>query len=223
MGYVRLKHTLSALALEALAQPRRRRVVEWLVAFCDAVDAGITPAAPPALDGLGPVASLFEWTGHAAALRPEFQPHFAYLSRQVHRLRAALASLRRERAGRTGATMRRAAALFNNGLFFECHEFLQAVWRSAPPADRDFYHGVILIAAAFYHYEKGNLHGTRVKLRQGMGLLRPYQPRAHGVRLDRWLAALEPWRARVEAGQSTGVLAPDDIPAMGFDRVEERT
>jgi predicted metal-dependent hydrolase len=118
--------------------------------------------------------------------------------------------------------MRKAAALFNNGLFFECHEFLEAVWRSAPPADRDFYHGVILIAAACYHYEKGNAHGARVKLRQGIALLRPYLPGAHGVRLDAWLAALEPWRARVDAGQITGVLAPDEIPAMPLDRAQQR-
>lgn len=230
MGYVRLKHALSALALEALEHPDRRRVVGWLAAYCDRVEKGADGefwqawsalsvrgrSAPQ--DAPGPIESLFQWTDEGLALRAEFQPYVAYMHRQVHRLQAALRTLRvGARAGRRGpdqTVMRRAAALFNHGLFFECHEFLEDVWRAAPAAERGFYHGVILIAAAFYHHEKGNLHGTRVKLKQGIAYLQPYLPRAHGVRLDRWMRALAPWRERVDAGRIAGVIAHNEIPRI---------
>ncbi len=232
MGYVRLKHTLSALALEALEHPDRRGTVGWLVTYCNLIKAGADGprfwrplsafdvrgrTAPRNAPG-DPVETLFNWADGGVALRAEFQPYVAYMHRQVHRLQAALRTLRvGARAGRRGpdqTVMRRAAALFNHGLFFECHEFLEDVWRAAPANERGFYHGVILIAAAFYHHEKGNLHGTRVKLKQGIAYLQPYLPRAHGVRLDRWMRALAPWRERVDAGRIAGVIAHNEIPRI---------
>ncbi|MEK6556862.1 MAG: DUF309 domain-containing protein, partial [Candidatus Margulisiibacteriota bacterium] len=47
--------------------------------------------------------------------------------------------------------------LFNSGLFFECHEYLEDVWRPTTGPERNFYHGIIQAAAAFYHFEKNNL------------------------------------------------------------------
>jgi len=231
LGYVRLKHTLSALALEALEHPDRRVVVGWLVTYCNLIKAGAdgrgfwqplsalnVRGGSALLDAFGPAEGLFDLTDDGVALRAEFRSHFAYMDRQTHRLQAALRTLRvGARAGRRGpdaTVMRRAAALFNHGLFFECHEFLEDVWRAAPAAERGFYHGVILIAAAFYHHEKGNLHGTRVKLKQGIAYLQPYLPRAHGVRLDRWMHSLAPWRDRVDAGRITGVIAHNEIPRI---------
>lgn len=216
MGYVRLKHTLSALALDAMEHRERRRVVAWLAAYCNRASgrAGKVPDDGPPQQMEGAVRALFEWDGDSVTLRPEFQPYAAYMDRQVHRLQTALADLR---AG--PGVMRRAAALFNNGLFFECHEFLEDIWRAAPAVDRGFYHGVILIAAAFYHHEKGNLHGTRVKLRQGLAYLRPFLPRAHGARahgvqLNVWMGRLAPWQQRIDAGMISGVLTPDEIPRI---------
>ena len=243
--YVRLKHTLSALALEALGRPPRneaRAAAAWLVAFCDLVTKQGAAGEPAEFDV--PVATLRARArragARAAGLRrvldagllarhdgrlslPEgFRPHFAYMNRQAHRLAAAIRAV--ERATRRGggrderANIATGVAMFNAGLFFECHEFLEAAWRIAPPADRAFYHGVILIAAAFYHYEKGNLHGARIKLVQGIKTLQPYLPEAHGVRLDRWMDALAPWRNLVEAGQIRGVLNPSEIPRIPMTR-----
>lgn len=232
MGYVRLKHTLSALALDAIEHRERRSVVAWLVAYCDRVnrgprgdgssDAGFSQALS-ALEARGraapreigaPVHELFDWTKDGVALQVEFRPHVAYMDRQVHRLQDALAGLR----GPRQSIMRRAAALFNNGLFFECHEFLEDIWRAAAEPEHGLYHGVILIAAAFYHHEKGNRHGTRIKLRQGLAYLQPFLPRAHGIRLDRWVTRLAPWRDRIDAGRISGVLARDEIPKIPLIR-----
>ncbi len=243
--YVRLKHTLSALALEALRPPARnvaRSAAAWLVAFCDLVRQQDATDEPAGFDvpvsaveararrtatsaaGLRRVVDarvLVRNDGHLS-LPEGYRPHFAYMNRQVHRLAAAIRAL--NRASRGGGvrdervTIVTGGVMFNAGLFFECHEFLEAAWRVAPPADRGFYHGIILIAAAFYHYEKGNLHGARIKLTQGIKALQPYLPKAHGVRLDRWMAALDRWRNLIEAGQLRGALNPSEIPRIPMTR-----
>jgi hypothetical protein len=110
--------------------------------------------------------------------------------------------------------MRRAAALFNGGLFFECHEYLEDLWRRAPGCDKGFYQGIIHVAAAFYHYEKDNLHGARVKLASGIEKLRALPPLSHGIRLDRWLKRLARWKTRVDAGIPGGALKISEIPKM---------
>ena len=254
--YVRLKHTLSALALEAVRRRARsapRAAVGWLLAFCDlAAEKGATEKsaaersaaernADAAFDlpfsavaararrhgggrtgGLTWIlqSGLLEKQNGTLSLPAGFHPHFSYMHRQVHRLASALRALAatpRPRGGKH-AIIHKGTALFNAGLFFECHEFFEDVWRAAPPPARAFHQGVILVAAAFYHYEKGNLHGARIKLAQGIKRLEPYLPAAHGVRLDRWLAALAPWRSRIEAGVVTGVLTPSEIPRIPLAR-----
>lgn len=236
--YVRLKHTLSALALEALRRPTRsapRAAVGWLLAFCDlageksaafnlpfsAVAARARQRGNGGTDGLTWIlqSGLLEKQNDTLSLPAGFHPHFPYMHRQVHRLASALRVLAtRPRPRGKRAIIDKGTALFNAGLFFECHEFFEDVWRAAPPPARAFYQGVILVAAAFYHHEKGNLHGARIKLAQGIKRLEPYLPAAHGVRLDRWLAALAPWRSRIEAGLVTGVLTPSDIPRIPLAR-----
>ena len=49
--------------------------------------------------------------------------------------------------------------LFNEQKFFEAHEVLELLWREEKKlkSDKtDFYQGLIQIAAAFVHYQKGN-------------------------------------------------------------------
>lgn len=214
----------------------------WLAAFCDAAvptaEAGpggpiAVPAAVAATRaglrvGRGRAAKalqrifdagLLEQRADLLLLPAGFQPHFLYMRQQVHRLAKVLRRLAAVRplGGQAGA-LRRGAALFDGGLFFECHEYFEGIWRNAPGADKAFYQGLILVAAGFYHYEKGNLHGARVKLASGIENLQRYLPAARGVRLDRWLARLAPWLARIDAGQPAGVLSVSEIPKIPLIR-----
>lgn len=209
--YVRLKHTLSAMALAALRNPARslrEGPVPWLQAFCGGRPTrGALPREARAL--------LEPGDGHLS-LAPAYQPHAAYLARQVQRLHRALRDLARRPAppGRRGV-VRKGAALFNAGLFFECHEYLEAPWRRASGDDRFLYHGIILVAAAFYHREKGNLHGARIKLTEGMKDLQR-APAWSGLKVREWLQTLAPWLRRLEAGEVPGVLRDAEIPRMAF-------
>lgn len=244
--YVRLKHALSALALEAVRTPARRGprgAAAVLEAFCDLCGGSrfaLPVAEVAARAGKAARSGERARSGSAAwrrlatlgvlerddgvlSLPVAFRPHFAYLNRQARRLGEALRALdRRPMRGRRVpgriTAVRRGAALFNAGLFFECHEYFETLWRAAPARDRDLYQGIILVAAGFYHHEKGNRHGARIKLQAGFRKLEPHRPAAHGLDLDGWLAALAGWLARLEAGERPGVLDSSEIPQIPVTR-----
>lgn len=225
-SYVRLKHALSALALAAVrGRPAARAAAQRLEAFWLAQEANDGPRAVPG--GTGDAGrggaglrrllrdGLLERTGGSLVFAEAYRPHEVYARRQALRLAGALRALEAapRRRGRRAAVAR-GAALFDAGLFFECHEFFEEIWRRAPAGDRAFYQGIILVAAAFYHFEKGTAHGARVKLAEGMSRLRRY-PSVHlGVRVDAWLERLEPWLARVTGGEAGRVLAAHEIPTI---------
>lgn len=43
---------------------------------------------------------------------------------------------------------------FNNERFWECHEVLEGVWNRCFEGEKDLVQGIILVAAAFVHYQK---------------------------------------------------------------------
>ena len=54
---------------------------------------------------------------------------------------------------------------FNRQEFFDCHEVLEEVWLAEPPEEKPFYQGLIQVAAAFHHYQRGNRRGSIPKQR----------------------------------------------------------
>ncbi len=43
---------------------------------------------------------------------------------------------------------------FNNERFWECHEVLEGVWKKTFEGEKELLQGIILVAAAFVHYQK---------------------------------------------------------------------
>jgi uncharacterized protein len=43
---------------------------------------------------------------------------------------------------------------FNDERFWECHEILEGVWKKTFEGEKDLVQGIILVAAAFVHYQK---------------------------------------------------------------------
>lgn len=64
---------------------------------------------------------------------------------------------------------------FNAGLFFESHEHLEEVWQQERGPVRDFYKGLIQLAAAYVHLGRGNLKGGERLCRTGLQYLKPYE------------------------------------------------
>ena len=56
---------------------------------------------------------------------------------------------------------REGVALFNGARYWHAHEVWETLWRAAPDEERDFYQGLIQIAAGFLHLARRNRRGRR--------------------------------------------------------------
>jgi hypothetical protein len=79
------------------------------------------------------------------------------------------------------ALFHRGVALFNATRYWHAHEAWEDLWRAAPDEERDFYQGLIQVAAGLLHLSRRNARGARNKLTEGLARLRPYQPTHRGV------------------------------------------
>lgn len=82
-------------------------------------------------------------------------------------------------------------ALYNAGRFWDAHEALEAVWRAAPPSERELWQGLIQAAAALLHQERGNAHGAAVVGAAAVARLRAPAPPDFPVETARFAEALE--------------------------------
>lgn len=119
-------------------------------------------------------------------------------------------------AGRTEALdpveaerlFRRGVALFNGVRYWHAHEAWETLWRAAPDEERDFYQGLILVAAGLLHLQRRNLRGARNKLGEGLAKLRPYQPAHQGVFVNELIGEARRILNDLEAGQLPYLIPP---------------
>ncbi|HEX7197082.1 MAG TPA: DUF309 domain-containing protein [Candidatus Limnocylindria bacterium] len=76
---------------------------------------------------------------------------------------------------------RQAVALFNGVRYWHAHEAWETLWRAADDDERDFYQGLIQVAAGLLHLQRRNMRGASNKLRSGLDKLAPYKPAYHGI------------------------------------------
>ena len=225
--YVRLKHTLSSLALEMLQRAPRLRPIAWLLGYVRLAPHGdpvplealrreaetIGPAGPRGLARMEALGILERAKG-MVRLAPEYAAYAPYFGRQVERLGRALATLDGMGVRHPAPPLARGILLFNAGLFFECHEYLEDVWRPTTGPERNFYHGIIQAAAAFYHFEKNNLHGARTLMEKALQKLEAYRPEHLGVDVDSLIADLRSWVRRFQSGKVGRTLRPEEFPRI---------
>jgi uncharacterized protein len=84
--------------------------------------------------------------------------------------------------------------LFNNEAFFEAHEVLEDVWRAAVPEHRKFLQGLIQVAVAFHHHNRGNLVGAKSLLARALRNLSGYAGEFRGIQLARLRSSLSAWQ-----------------------------
>lgn len=85
--------------------------------------------------------------------------------------------------------------LVHGGEFWESHEVLEGPWREGRSG---FYHGLILLASAWVHVQRGNARGIRAQARKAEAALDPFRP--HYLGLD-VAAVLADTRALREAAE----------------------
>jgi hypothetical protein len=93
--------------------------------------------------------------------------------------------------GQVERAIQQAAWLFNEGLFFEVHEVLEAVWLKQGEQTRPFLQGLIQIAVGFHHLQNRNLPGALSLLREGLVKVKDYRPASFGLELDQFLEQVE--------------------------------
>jgi predicted metal-dependent hydrolase len=100
-----------------------------------------------------------------------------------------------------------AVSLFNAGDWYGCHDGFEELWHETQGPMRPVLQGILQIAVAHLHLERGNARGATVLIGEGLGRLAGCDQEALGLRLEplRQLA-----RQRLQALQSgnTGAVLP---------------
>jgi hypothetical protein len=97
----------------------------------------------------------------------------------------------------------RGLELIREGAYFEAHEELEDEWREAPAAERDFLQGLVHVAVAWLHAERGNRNGCERQLVKAERRLAAYRPAHRGVDVTFLLEGVEAARRSVAAGSLT--------------------
>lgn len=102
----------------------------------------------------------------------------------------------------------RGVALFNGVRYWHAHEVWERLWRAAPEEERDFYQGLIQLAAGLLHLQRRNLRGARNKLAEGTERLRAYRPTHRGVAVSELIGACEPLLGQLQSGYLPYLIPP---------------
>jgi predicted metal-dependent hydrolase len=74
-----------------------------------------------------------------------------------------------------------AISLFNNGDWYACHDGFEALWHETAGPMRPVLQGILQIAVAELHLERGNCRGATILMGEGLGRLKTCPPNALGI------------------------------------------
>jgi uncharacterized protein len=94
------------------------------------------------------------------------------------------------------AELARGLALIRAGRFYDAHEVLEDAWRAAPPAERDFFQGLVHVAVAWYQAGRGNEVGCERQLEKALRRLGPHAPTHRGLDVTALVESVEAGRGR---------------------------
>ncbi|MEB3321289.1 MAG: DUF309 domain-containing protein [Synechococcaceae cyanobacterium] len=116
-----------------------------------------------------------------------------------------------ETALRADPRLAAAVDLFNAGDWHACHDGFETLWHECQGPVRPVLQGILQIAVAELHRERGNRRGATVLMGEGLGRLRGCGAEALGLRLEPLRLAA---RARLEALQGGGPLDSLPLPRL---------
>ena len=93
---------------------------------------------------------------------------------------------------------------YNRGLYYEAHETLEQLWLEDHGRERDFYQGIIQVAAGYFKWEQEVPQGAAKLLRSAIRKLEPYRPSCLGVNVTAFLADIEADLSAIEAALAEG-------------------
>lgn len=105
---------------------------------------------------------------------------------------------------------------FNRRLFYESHDVLEELWL----ADRlgpnyGFYKGLIQLAGAFVHLQKGRLRPAGALFKLSRSYLEKYPAIHERLEVTSVLRLIDQWLAKLEAGGfAVNPLTPENAPRL---------
>ena len=106
---------------------------------------------------------------------------------------------------------------FNQGRFFDQHEFLELAWNEEPRQVRDLYQGILQVGVAFLQMERGNRRGALKMFRRGLPKLRGLANECQRINVAAFRTTAEQiHRSLAEVGQDQ----PFDQSATSFPKIE---
>jgi uncharacterized protein len=87
--------------------------------------------------------------------------------------------------------------------FFEAHEHWESVWLGSKEPEKTFLQGLIQVAAAFHHLQRGNPRGTRSLLQRARMRLERYPEYFGGIHVSSLCKDIGEWLQALEAGKTT--------------------
>ncbi|HEV7200249.1 MAG TPA: DUF309 domain-containing protein [Candidatus Limnocylindria bacterium] len=103
---------------------------------------------------------------------------------------------------------REGVALFNGARYWHAHEAWETLWRAAPDDERDFYQGLIKVAAGFLHLARRNRRGAKNKLGEGIAHLERYGPVHDGIGVGELVGKAKEVLADLNDGASPYLIGP---------------
>jgi Domain of unknown function (DUF309) len=159
-----LRNALATLSSDALDADDAHAAIAWLA----------RPDGAPSRPGADRLAAVHLIDAGGTALLEVHRAWDAPIRAHAERALQAAAA-HRARGPCTGDDVTRAlthgAALWNERLFFEVHEVLEAVWQRETGDRRQALQGLIQVAVAYHHLAHGNPRGARTLLREGRARL----------------------------------------------------
>ena len=188
-----LRNALAELAIAAHEDDAALAALAWLAA----------PSGVPSPAAAARLAAVHLTDPGAPALLAVHAPHT--LAVAAHAARALAAARQRDdtpAAGPTARACRVAATLWNEQLFFEVHEVLEAEWKTARGDERQALQGLIQVAVAFHHLGHGNRRGARTLLAEGRARLATVpETTLPTIDVFRLLRDTAPWEAALTAAE----------------------
>jgi uncharacterized protein len=100
---------------------------------------------------------------------------------------------------------------FHSGAFFEAHEHWESVWLMAEEPEKTFLQGLIQVAAAFHHFQRGNCAGTISLLRSALRRLDGYAPAFAGIAVEPLCTTIRLW---LETLETVSQSPPPPLPLL---------
>ena len=129
---------------------------------------------------------------------------------------------RRQLAGCTDPLSKHAVAgllAFNQGEFFEQHEYLELAWIEEKRPIRDLYQGILQVGVAFLQIERQNWHGAIKMFRRGLPRLRDLPAVCQTVQVEPFYQAAAAIHAEISDAGSARLHEFDQrrFPKIAFE------